>query len=54
MFYPHERSDFKLIDAETNIMPPNELENLKSRLKDSKHACLYVRLEHPRKFEILF
>ena len=53
MWYPNERSDFKLVDDETNVIPQSELEKVKSRLNDSKHACLYIRLEHPRKFEIL-
>ena len=53
MWYPNERSDFKLADEETNVISQSELDRVKTQLKDSKHACVYIRLEHPRNFEIL-
>ena len=53
MWYPNERSDFKLADEETNVIPQSELDKIKNQLKDSKHACIYIRLEHPRNFKIL-
>ena len=40
MWYPNERSDFKLADDETNVIPQSELDRVKTQLKDSKHACL--------------
>ena len=52
LWYPNERSDFRLADEETNIIPPGKLDHIKDRLKSEKHACLYIRLEHPREFQI--
>ena len=53
LWYPSEKSDFKLVDDETNVLPANELDILKQQLKDSKHGCLYIRLEHPRSYQFL-
>lgn len=53
LWYPAERSDFKLADEETNILPAGKLDEIKEKLKDGEHACLYIRLQHPRSFEIL-
>ena len=53
LWYPSERSDFKLTDEETNVIPQGELHHISSKLKSEKHACLYVRLEHPRSYKVL-
>ena len=53
MWYPNEKSDLKLADEETNVIPQSELDRIKTQLKDSKHACIYIRLEYPRNFKIL-
>ena len=37
----------------TNLMSSKDLDNVKEQLKREKHACLYVRLEHPRNFKVL-
>ena len=52
-WYPSERSDLRLVDEETNLIPKDQLEVVKDQLKHKKHACLYVRLEHPRSFRVL-
>ena len=52
-WYPSEKSDLKMIDEETNLMTSDDLVKIKERLKIKKHACLYVRLEHPRFFQVL-
>ena len=52
-WYPSEKSDLKTIDKETNLMNSDDLLKIKERLKIKKHACLYVRLEHPRFFQVL-
>ena len=52
-WYPSEKSDLKMIDEETNLMTFNDLVKIKDQLKSEKHACLYVRLEHPRTFQVL-
>jgi len=53
LFLWSERSDLRLIDEETNLIPKDQLEVVKDQLKRGKHACLYVRLEHPRSFQVL-
>ena len=53
LWYPSERSDLRLVDEETNLIPKDQLEVVKDQLKHKKHACLYVRLEHPRSFRVL-
>ena len=53
LWYPAEKSDFKLADEETNILPAEKLEEIKEQLKNGKHTCLYIRLEHPRSFAVL-
>ena len=52
-WYPSEKSDLKTIDEETNLMTSDDLIKIKEQLKSEKHACLYVRLEHPRTFQVL-
>ena len=52
-WYPSEKSDLKIIDEETNLMTSDDLLKIKEQLKSEKHACLYVRLEHPRDFKVL-
>ena len=53
IWYPSEKSDLKMIDEETNFMEIHDLTKIKEQLKREKHACLFVRLEHPRDFEVL-
>ena len=52
LWYPSEKSDLKLVDEETNLMSSEDLIKIKEQLKREKHACLYVRLEHPRMWQI--
>ena len=51
VLYPSERSDLRMIDEETNLMTPNDVSKIREQLKSEKHACLYVRPEHPRSFQ---
>ena len=53
LWYPSEKSDLKMVDEETNLMSPEDLAKIKDQLKSEKHACLYIRLEHPRDFNVL-
>lgn len=53
VWYPSEKSDLKMVDEETNLMNSEDLNNVKEQLKREKHACLYVRLKHPRMFKVL-
>lgn len=51
MWYPHIRGDMKMIDEETNMI--DDWSVIKAGLKKSEHACLYIRLKHPRTWKIL-
>ena len=53
LWYPSEKSDLKTVDEETNLMTSDDLTEIKEQLKGGKHACLYVRLDHPRFFRII-
>ena len=53
VWYPKEREDLKMIHDENNVLTDDELVIDKGLLKESKHACLYIRNEHPRQFKVL-
>ena len=50
-WYPKERSDMKLIDEESNLI--DDWTPIRERLMQSKHACLYIRLEHPFEYRVI-
>ena len=52
-WYPKERADMKLIHEENDVFSNDELVVVKKVLKHSKHACLYIRNEHPRGFQVI-
>ena len=43
----------RMIHDENNVLTDDELVIVRDLLKESKHARLYVRNEHPRKFKVL-
>ena len=49
-WYPKERADLKLIHDENNVLTDDELVVVRGQLKKSRHACLYIRNEHPHGF----
>ena len=53
MWYPKERSDFKMIHDENNVLTDDELVVVSDFFKKLKHACLYIQNEHPRGFKVL-
>ena len=53
VWYPNERVDLKMIHDENNVLTDDELVVVKDFLKKLKHACLYIRNEHPHKFKIV-
>lgn len=53
LWYPNEKSDFKLVDEETNVIPTDKFDDVKEQLKNLKHGCLYIKLNHPRIYQIL-
>ena len=53
VWYPKERADLKMIHDENNVLTDDELVIVRDFLRTSKHACLYIRNEHPRGFNVL-
>ena len=53
VWYPKERADLKMKHDENNVLTDDELFVVKDFLRTSKHACLYIRNEHPRGFKLL-
>ena len=53
VWYPKNRTDLNIIHDENDIIEmPEELARVKAQLKWGKHACLIMRMEHPRAYEI--
>ena len=53
VWYPKERADLKMIHYESNVLMDDELVIVRDFLRKSKHACLYIRDENPRGFNVL-
>ena len=53
VWYPKNRHELELIIAENDVGSSLDIPNIKEQLKNEKHACLYMRLEHPRTFQLL-
>ena len=53
VWYPKNRTDLNTIHEENDIIEtPEELANVKKQLKQGKHTCLVMRMEHPRAYKI--
>ena len=52
IWYPKNRTDLNVIHEENDIIEMGELTNVKEQLKQGKHICLIMRVEHPRAYEI--
>ena len=53
VWYPKNRTDLKIIHEENDVIEtPEELANVKEALKQGKHTCLIMRMEHPRAYTI--
>ena len=53
VWYPKNRTDLNIIHEENDIIEtPEELMTVKKQLKQGKHTCLIMRMEHPRAYEI--
>ena len=50
VWYPKERADLKMIHDENDVLTDNEVVVVRGILRESKHACLYIRNEFPRGF----
>ena len=54
VWYPKNRTDLNIIHEENDVIEtPEELANVKKQLKQGKHTCLIMRMEHPRAYEFL-
>ena len=52
VWFPKNRHELELIITENDV-GSWDVGYIKERLKSEKHACLYLRLEHPRTFQVL-
>ena len=52
VWFPKNRHELELIITENDV-GSWDVGYIKERLKNQKHACLYLRLEHPRTFQVL-
>ena len=48
VWYPENRTDLNTIHKENNVIGQEELARVKVQLKQGKHTCLIMRMEHPR------
>ena len=47
------QTDLKVIHEENDVIEIEELANVKEKLKQGKHTCLIMRMEHPRSYRVL-
>ena len=52
IWYPKNRMDLNTIHEENDVIGPEELARVKAQLKQGKHTCLIMRMEHPRAYVI--
>ena len=52
VWYPKNRTDLNTIHEENDVIGPEELTRVKAELKQGKHTCLTMRMEHPRAYMI--
>ena len=49
---PKNRKDLNTIHEENDIIEMGELASVKAQLKQGKHTCLIMRMEHPRAYQV--
>ena len=52
VWYPKNRTVLYTIHEENDVIGPEELARVKAQLKQGKHICLIMRMEHPRTYMI--
>ena len=50
VLYPKNQTDLNIIHEENDVI--EILANVKKQLKQGKHTCLIMRMEHPRAYKI--
>ena len=54
VWYPKNRTDLNVIQKDNDVIEMGELVNVvKEKLKQGKHTCLIMRMEHPRAYGVL-
>ena len=53
VWYPKEEADLKAIHNENDVLTDDELSVVRGVLRKSKHACLCIKNEYPRRFRLL-
>ena len=52
VWYPKNRTDLNTIHEENDVIGPEELARVKAQLRQGKHTCLIMRIEHRRAYMI--
>ena len=53
IWYPTKRGDWDTIHEENDVIEmQEEVVSVKKKLRQGKHTCLVLRMEHPRAYEI--
>ena len=52
VWYPKNRADLNTIHKENDVIGPEELARVKAQLKQGKHTCLIIMMEHRRAYKI--
>ena len=52
VWYPKNRTDLNTIHEENDVIGLEEVARVKAQLKQGKHTCLIMRMEHPRAYKI--
>ena len=52
VWYAKNRTDLNTSHEENDVIGPEELARVKAQLKQGKHTCLIMRMEHPRAYMI--
>ena len=54
VWYPKNRTDLNVIHEENDVIEmQEELAGIKKQLKQGKHTCFIMRMEHPRAYQVL-
>ena len=52
VWYPKYLTDLNTIHVENNVIEMEELARVKAQLKQGKHTCLTMRMEHPKAYQV--
>ena len=52
VWYPKNRTDLNTIQEENDVIGPKDLARVKAELRQGKHTCLIMRMEHPMAYMI--